>query len=282
MDESAGTTTMSVIMGADDATEAADPEPVTYVTSGTETVAVTGVELGDTSINLTEGNTQTLVAVVKPADATNQNVTWSSSDPNVATVENGVVTAVAPGQATITVTTEDGNKTDTCVVTVSAEEVPAETIALDKDTATVYKGKSETLKATLTPSNATSTITWVSSDTEVATVANGVVTAVAVGEATITAFVDADENGVLDDGEVSATCAVTVVEAPDELLGDIDGNGSVDANDAIKLFQYSMFPSVYPIEYTGSVDFDKNGSVDSNDAIRLFQYSMFPGIYPIE
>ena len=162
--------------------------------------------------------------------------------------------------------------------------VPVTGVTLDPTTLGLVVGGEGTLVATVEPDNATNKdVTWLSSNTEVATVDDtGKVTAVAVGEATITAFVDADENGVLDDGEVKAECAVTVTEASSEHLGDIDGNGSVDANDAIKLFQYSMFPSVYPIEYTGSVDFDKNGSVDSNDAIRLFQYSMFPGIYPIE
>jgi hypothetical protein len=65
------------------------------------------------------GQTVQLTAVVEPEDATNKNVTWSSSDEAVATVsETGLVTAVAEGTATITVTTEDGNKTDSITVTV--------------------------------------------------------------------------------------------------------------------------------------------------------------------
>ena len=123
VDESAGTTTLSVSMGADDATEAASVQ-ATYGEPTSTTVAVTGVDLGDTAINLTVGNKQTLVAVVKPADATNKNVTWSSSNTDVATVDaTGVVTAVAEGEAKITVTTEDGNKSATCTVTVT--EAPA-------------------------------------------------------------------------------------------------------------------------------------------------------------
>ena len=189
VNESEGTTTLRVSMGADDATESISVA-ATYDKPTSTTVPVTGVELGDDSIDLTVGDTQTLVAVVKPADATNKNVTWSSSEPNVATVDaTGKVTAVAPGQATITVTTVDGNKTD--------------------------------------------------------------------------------------------TCAVTVVAASDELLGDIDGNKTVDIDDAILLFQHSVFPDVYQIEYTGNIDFDKNGTVDIDDAILLFQYSVFPDVYPI-
>ena len=65
------------------------------------------------------------------------------------------------------------------------------------------------------------------------------------------------------------------------LLGDIDGSGKVTYNDAIVLFQHSMFPNIYQINYNGSVDFDKNNKVTFNDAIILFQHSMFPNIYPL-
>lgn len=80
---------------------------------------VTGVTLDKTTLELFTGDTETLTATVAPDNATNKNVTWSTSDANVATVENGVVTAVSAGTATITVTTEDGAKTATCTVTVS-------------------------------------------------------------------------------------------------------------------------------------------------------------------
>lgn len=280
MDETTGEIDgLYVRMNTDDAddTVEAPSELVTQV------VPVTGVTLNKNTLGLVAGgDTATLVATVAPDGATDKSVTWESSDPNVATVENGVVTPIAEGTATITVTTVDGNKTATCTVTVSAGEVPAEAITLNKPETTLAVGKTETLTATLTPSNATSEVLWVSSDTEVATVdANGKVKAVAKGSATITAFVDANENGAFDDGEVKAECAVTVTEASSELLGDIDGNKTVDIDDAILLFQHSVFPDVYQIEYTGNIDFDKNGTVDIDDAILLFQYSVFPDVYPI-
>ena len=84
-------------------------------------VPVTGVSLNKTELTLTEGNSETLTATVEPANATNKNVTWSSSAESVATVEDGKVTAVGAGEATITVTTEDGSFTDTCEVTVTAK-----------------------------------------------------------------------------------------------------------------------------------------------------------------
>lgn len=93
--------------------------PDTIQVSGT--VAVTGVGLSPSAETLDVDETLQLVATVYPTNATNQNVSYSSSADAVATVdEDGLVTAVAEGSATITVTTEDGNKTDTCSITVNA------------------------------------------------------------------------------------------------------------------------------------------------------------------
>jgi len=78
-------------------------------------------------LTLAVGDTETITATVSPANATNKDVTWESSDDTVATVADGVVTAVAKGTATITVTTVDGGfKTDTVTVTV----VPEGTVAM--------------------------------------------------------------------------------------------------------------------------------------------------------
>lgn len=83
------------------------------------TISVTDVSLDQNALTLTEGDTVQLTATVEPADATNKDVTWSSNDEAIATVDaNGKVTAVDTGTTTITVTTEDGNKTATCAVTV--------------------------------------------------------------------------------------------------------------------------------------------------------------------
>ena len=85
-------------------------------------VAVTTVTLNQSSLSLTVGNTAALTATVQPSDASNKSVNWSSSNTGVATVNNGTVTAVAAGSATITVTTADGGKTAVCAVTVSASQ----------------------------------------------------------------------------------------------------------------------------------------------------------------
>ena len=89
-------------------------------------VPVESVSLDKTTLGLTKGETAQLTATVLPETATNRNVTWSSNAPGVATVDSsGKVTAVAPGTATITVTTEDGKKTATCTVTVRPDIPPA-------------------------------------------------------------------------------------------------------------------------------------------------------------
>ena len=85
---------------------------------------VTAVKLDKTSLTLQETGSDTLTATVEPDNATNKNVTWSSNNPSVATVNNGVVTAVAPGTAAITATTADGGKTAACTVTVTAKPSP--------------------------------------------------------------------------------------------------------------------------------------------------------------
>ena len=83
------------------------------------TVSVTGVTLDPTELSLFTGGSATLTVKVEPADATNQDVTWESSNPDVATVVDGTVTAVKAGEATITVKTVDGNYTATCTVKVT-------------------------------------------------------------------------------------------------------------------------------------------------------------------
>ncbi len=174
-------------------------------------VSVTGVSLNKNATTIAIGASETLTATITPANADNQAVTWSSDNTAVATVnQNGQVTGVAAGTATITVTTQDGNKTAFCTVTVpdpTADPVAVTGVSLNKTSTSLTVGSSETLTATVAPANATNqAVTWSSKNTAVATVnQNGLVTAVAAGTATITV--------TTADGNKTATCTVTVSAA---------------------------------------------------------------------
>ena len=168
-------------------------------------VAVTSVSLNSTSIELVEGTTQTLVATVSPSNAENQKVIWSSSNSSVASVTDGVVTAVKAGNATITVKTDDGNKTATCNVTVVAEEISVTSVSLDQTAVELAEGGEVTLTATVKPDDATNkNVSWTSSNESVATVDNGKITAVKAGSSIITV--------TTEDGNKSAICEVTVLQ----------------------------------------------------------------------
>lgn len=125
---------------------------VVNVGGGSDTVAVEGVSLEQQTLTLTEGESATLTATVSPEDATNKNVTWTSDNADVATVENGTVTAVAEGTANITVTTEDGEHTATCAVTVNAKQPEVKTgytVSLPTDKTSIAAGESATVDVTV-------------------------------------------------------------------------------------------------------------------------------------
>lgn len=171
-------------------------------------VSVTGVTLDKSSNSLAAGGTFKLTATVSPDNATNKTVSWISSNPSVATVDQtGNVTAVAAGNAIITATTADGSKTAQCPITVTAANanpVSVTELNLDKNSAKVELGKSITIGAKVLPENATNkNVTWSSSDKNIATVdASGKVTGVKEGTVTITA--------TTQDGNISKECKVTV------------------------------------------------------------------------
>ena len=171
-----------------------------------ENIPVSSVELDKTSLTLTEGDTYTLKATVKPDDAFEKTPTWSSSNTSVATVsDKGVVTAVKAGTATITA--KCGGKSATCEVTVQAKAIAVTGVSLNTTSLTLTVGDKQTLKATVTPSNATNkSVTWSSSNSTIASVSSsGVVTAKKAGTAKIAVKTK--------DGGKTATCTVTVQDA---------------------------------------------------------------------
>lgn len=168
----------------------------------TEIIATTGVTLNTTAVSIFPGEQVELKATLTPENGTSSYKTWASSDAKVATVDVwGRVLGLTPGETTITVTTASGKKTATCKVTV--KEIPSTGVTLNKTETSVYIGESETLTATVTPSNASDkSTTWTSSKPEIATVGeDGKVTGVELGTATITATTKSG---------VSASCVVTV------------------------------------------------------------------------
>lgn len=169
-------------------------------------VEVTEVTLDQTSLELYIDDIEELTATVKPELASNRNVSWESSDTDVATVENGQVVAVGVGTATITVTTEDGELTATCDVTVTNRPVNVELVTLDRNEVKLYVQEGTTLTATINPNNADNlNVSWRSSNSDVATVdQSGYITGRSAGVAYITV--------TTEEGGYTSSCQVLVVD----------------------------------------------------------------------
>lgn len=170
------------------------------VTPPSDVVPVSSITLNKTALYLEKDQMEQLIATVKPDNATNKDVSWSSSNDAVAIVDrDGKVTGVSDGNATITAKAD--GKSATCAVTVTVV-IPVESITLDQPSLTLLVGETYTLTATVTPDNASDkTVTWSSSNNGAAKVdQNGTVTGVAEGKAEITASA----------GGKSTTCSVTV------------------------------------------------------------------------
>lgn len=179
-------------------------------------VKPTAINLSAASLKLVVEEQQVLEVVLTPSNAVADDLTWSSSDVKVADVDqNGTVTAVAEGKATITVKCNGGNLAATCQVEVVSkeEEVKVTAIALEPASLSLEEGQKGTLNVVVTPANAVvEDLQWETSDAEVASISAGEVTALKAGKATITAK--------CNDGSLSATCEITVTEKavtpPDE------------------------------------------------------------------
>ena len=189
------------------------------------TVAVTNVTISPTSISLECGETYQLMVDISPQDATEQNVSWSSSDAQIATVsDDGIVTGIGKGNATITASV--GGKSAVCNVTVTLD---VQSVSISPTTLVMTKlGETAQLTATVQPEGAGEAV-WSSSDEAVATVSSeGLVAAVGRGTATITATA----------GEKTATCEVTVeisiVEVEDgQATVQLDGGSQEELTEAV-------------------------------------------------
>ena len=170
------------------------------ITVSRKVIPVSSVELSKYNLSLTVGDTETLIATVKPDDATDKDIFWSSSDNSVASVDKGKVTALKEGS--VNITAKAGDKQAVCSVIIQKNVIAVTSITLNKNELSLTKNSSETLVATVYPEDATDkSVTWSSSDSYVASVTQeGKVTAVGAGSATIIAKA----------GDQSATCAITV------------------------------------------------------------------------
>jgi uncharacterized protein YjdB len=219
-----------------------------------EPVAVTGVKLNKNETTLYVTQTEALIATVEPDDADNKEVIWNSSDETIATVVNGLVTAIAPGNALITATTVDGGFEAQCSVTIE-DFVSVTGITLSQTEMSLVIGQAKALYPTIEPANATNkAVTWSSDDETVATVQNGIVTGVSAGTTNITA--------TTQDGGFSATCEVTVsygIVLPESLnlipsqntilnvTFNLDGGGEED------LIWTSDDPSIVSVDTEGKI-----------------------------
>ena len=179
-------------------------------------IEITNIKLDKNTLELEVGKTAKLVVTIEPSNATNKNVTWTTSNDKVATISAGTITAKGEGEATIIAQTDNGKKA-MCVVKVKPAEILATSVKLDKTSLELEKGKTGKLTATIEPSNVTNkTITWTTSNDKVATVSGGTVTAKGTGEATITAKTS---NGK------TSSCKIKVTDSSEVIIKDESGDG---------------------------------------------------------
>ena len=176
-------------------------------------VELESISLKTTNLTMKQGEKAVIYATYNPSNVTDKVLYWSSSNTKVATVSEGVVTAVGNGTATITAKSRDGGKTATCKVTVgNGTTVKLEKLTLNSTMEILTKGSSKMIYATYNPSNVTDKVLyWKSSNTSVVKVSEGNVTAVGTGVATITA--------TSRDGGKTASCQIIVVDKNTQMKG---------------------------------------------------------------
>ncbi len=192
-----------------------------------EIIEVTSISFESNNIKLKIGSKYNLRSrmTIKPSNATNKKITWTSSNTSIATVNDGLVTALKAGTVTVTAKSSNG-KTATCTFVISnnssTQEVEVTSISFESNNINMNVGKSYNLKSRMTikPDNATNkTVTWTSSNTSVATVKDGVVTALKAGTATVTAK---SNNGK------TATCTFVIKNSGSTTSDAISSDGTIN------------------------------------------------------
>ena len=177
-----------------------------HLISPSEIIHVESVSLDAEALELEVGKTKTVTTTVLPENATNKELIWSSSDESVATVENGLITALKDGKTVISAKSKDGYKSASVEVsvTMTPAAIHVESISLNKTELEMVAGDRENLTATVLPTDADDkSVTWTSSDESIASVSkSGKVNAISAGKVTITA--------TTVDGGFTASCSVNV------------------------------------------------------------------------
>lgn len=173
----------------------------------TEKTEVQSITLSQNNLSFNMGDDPIDVYyTVNPSTAWDNNVNYESSNTSVAEVYGSRIYPKGIGNCKITARSSNGVTATINVTVAQNANINAKSITLNKDTLSIYNGTSSTLIATATPANHTDSILWKSSNTDVATVSNGVITGKTKGVCTVTAYSSADAS-------VKAECSVTVKEA---------------------------------------------------------------------
>ncbi len=224
---------------------------------------LTGVSLDRYTLTLYAGEeAEQLTATLKP-EGTEATIRWTSSNQTAATVsQDGKVTPLAAGVTVVTAAA--GDYRASCIVTVQPKRVRVTGIRFDEPTHTLMMGSTVTLQPIIAPDDATvKNLTWVSSDEQTATVSRtGIVTALSVGETTITA--------TTVDGGYSAEIKIIVTAAAQ--LGDVNGDGYIDAADALLCLRASVGLITLTPEQEAAADVNHDGLIDAGDAILVLRY----------
>lgn len=207
---------------------------------------VTGVKLTHKKLELEIGESKRISSIVEPLEAQNRNVLWSTSNSRIAKVdEKGTITAIDEGQATITVTTEEGKFIDTCEVTVLEEDIQRPNISyvngvvINKSSTVIRVGQKEILEAYVVPANAIDTsVYWETSDSNIVRVnENGEIEGVSLGFALVKA--------ISYDGGYSDSCVVQVDKTPVESISLNEEEINMYKDETVHLT-----PTIYPIDAT--------------------------------
>lgn len=224
---------------------------------------LTGVSLDRYTLTLYAGEeAEQLTATLKP-EGTEAAIRWTSSNQTAATVsQDGKVTPLSAGVTVVTAVA--GDYRASCIVTVQPKRVRVTGIRFDEPTHTLMMGSTVTLQPIIAPDDATvKNLTWVSSDEQTATVSRtGIVTALSVGETTITA--------TTVDGGYSAEIKIIVTAAAQ--LGDVNGDGYIDAADALLCLRASVGLITLTPEQEAAADVNHDGLIDAGDAILILRY----------